>query len=184
MIRDWRSAIGDATDGGAGVMGTRRQFLKELTATAAAAGAAMGTTAAGAAHEKDKPRRDESDLPMTLTVGHVRRADRLTLAVKTDLGVLDVHGAAETLNYDVPHTVDEMLREGGGQLVATVVSKARSTQWARRHFIPEDQAEFGPPIQHPEKIICVGLNYRKHIAEVNQTVPSAPLLFNKYNNAL
>jgi 2-keto-4-pentenoate hydratase/2-oxohepta-3-ene-1,7-dioic acid hydratase in catechol pathway len=144
----------------------------------------MGTTAARAAHEKDKPRRDESDLPMNFTVGHVRRADRLTLAVKTELGVLDVHGAAETLDYDVPHTVDELLREGGGQLVATVVAKARSTQWARRYFIPEEQVEFGPPLQHPEKIICVGLNYRKHIAEVNQTVPSAPLLFNKYNNAL
>jgi 2-keto-4-pentenoate hydratase/2-oxohepta-3-ene-1,7-dioic acid hydratase in catechol pathway len=164
--------------------GARRRFLKGagVAALAAAGGAASG--AAQAAHEKDKPRKEDADLPLKLTVGHIKRGDNLTLAVKTDLGVLDVHGAAETLNYDVPHSVDEMLREGGGQLVNTVMLKAKGAQWARRHFIPEADAEFGPPVLHPEKIICVGLNYRKHAAETNQPVPSTPLLFNKYNNTL
>jgi 2-keto-4-pentenoate hydratase/2-oxohepta-3-ene-1,7-dioic acid hydratase in catechol pathway len=162
----------------------RREFLKSAGAGAAFLAGASTSGAARAAHEKDKPHREESDLPMKLAVGHIRRADRLVLAVRTDLGVLDVPGAAETLNYDVPHTVDELLREGGGQLISTVIAKARNAQWARRHFIAEDEVEFGPPIQHPEKVICVGLNYRKHAAEINQPVPSAPLLFNKYNNAL
>ncbi len=164
---------------------SRRRFLR-----GAAVGAAVATTSVGAggtaraAHEKDKPRSDDADLPLNLTVGHIRRHGALALAVKTDIGVLDVHGAAETLNYDVPHTVDEMLREGGGQLVSTVVAKARAAQWTRRHFFAEDQVEFGPPVQHPEKIVCVGLNYRKHVAEVGAKLPDTPLLFNKYNNAL
>jgi 2-keto-4-pentenoate hydratase/2-oxohepta-3-ene-1,7-dioic acid hydratase in catechol pathway len=164
---------------------SRRKFLHEIGLTAAAAAvSAASTGAAHAAHEKDKPRTDDADLPLRLTVGHIRRGGRLTLAVKTDLGVLDVHGAAETLNFDVPHSVDEMLREGGGQLVTTVLLKARGAQWARRHFIPEDQVEFGPPVLHPEKIICVGLNYRKHAAETGAQVPSTPMVFNKYNNTL
>ncbi len=36
----------------------------------------------------------------------------------------------------------------------------------------------------PEKILMVGYNYRKHIAEVKAEVPTEPVLFNKYNNAL
>lgn len=164
---------------------SRRRFLRQAAVSAAVAGAGARSGApARAAHEKDLPRRDDADLPLNLTLGHIRRRGALTIAVKTDLGVLDIHGAAETLNYDVPHSIDEMLREGGGQLVSAVVTKARAAQWARRHFIPADQVEFGPPIQHPEKIVCVGLNYRKHVAEVGAKLPDTPLLFNKYNNAL
>jgi 2-keto-4-pentenoate hydratase/2-oxohepta-3-ene-1,7-dioic acid hydratase in catechol pathway len=164
---------------------SRRRFLQDIGATAAAATVSVTSTgAARAAHEKDKPRTEDADLPSRLMVGHIRRGGNLALAVKTELGVLDVHGAAETLNYDVPHSLDEMLREGGGQLVSTVVLKARGAQWARRHFFPEDQVEFGPPVMHPEKIICVGLNYRKHAAETGAQVPATPMLFNKYNNTL
>jgi len=163
---------------------SRRKFLKGVGVAAAAATVVGTTGAARAAHEKDKPRTDEADLPVHLAVGHIKRGNRLTLAVKTDKGVLDVHGAAETLNYDVPHSVDEMLREGGGQLVNVVLLKALGAQWARRHFLPEDQVEFGPPVMHPEKIVCVGLNYRKHVAEVGAKLPDTPMLFNKYNNTL
>jgi 2-keto-4-pentenoate hydratase/2-oxohepta-3-ene-1,7-dioic acid hydratase in catechol pathway len=164
---------------------SRRKFLKGVGVAAAAATAVVGSTgAARAAHEKDKPRTDEPDLPLKLTVGHIKRGDRLTLAVKTAKGVLDVHGAAETLNYDVPHSVDEMLREGGGQLVSVVMLKALGAQWASRHFFPEDQVQFGPPVMHPEKIVCVGMNYRKHAAEMGASLPETPVLFNKYNNTL
>ena len=65
-----------------------------------------------------------------------------------------------------------MLREGGGQLVSVVLQKALSAQWASRHFFPEDQVQFGPSVMHPEKIICVGMNYRKHAAETGSRCPS------------
>lgn len=41
---------------------------------------------------------------------------------------------------------------------------------------------FGRP--YPEKIICVGLNYRSHSAEQNVEPPTHPLLFAKWPNAL
>ncbi len=34
------------------------------------------------------------------------------------------------------------------------------------------------------KIICVGLNYRAHVAEGGEVVPSAPILFGKFSNTL
>ncbi|HET7121097.1 MAG TPA: fumarylacetoacetate hydrolase family protein [Solirubrobacterales bacterium] len=41
------------------------------------------------------------------------------------------------------------------------------------------------PIPDPEKIVCIGLNYRKHAAEVGVTeLPSMPTLFAKYRNSL
>jgi 2-keto-4-pentenoate hydratase/2-oxohepta-3-ene-1,7-dioic acid hydratase in catechol pathway len=43
------------------------------------------------------------------------------------------------------------------------------------------------PIPDPEKIVCIGLNYRKHAAEVGVDVdalPEVPTIFAKYANAL
>ncbi|MFC4306995.1 fumarylacetoacetate hydrolase family protein [Cohnella boryungensis] len=44
--------------------------------------------------------------------------------------------------------------------------------------------EWGPCVPRPNKIICVGLNYRKHAEETNAPIPEYPILFNKFNNTL
>jgi 2-keto-4-pentenoate hydratase/2-oxohepta-3-ene-1,7-dioic acid hydratase in catechol pathway len=48
----------------------------------------------------------------------------------------------------------------------------------------EEEIEWGPCVTQPNKIICVGLNYRKHADETNSPYPEVPILFNKFNNAL
>ncbi len=40
------------------------------------------------------------------------------------------------------------------------------------------------PIGDPEKIVCIGLNYGKHAAEVGVEAASSPTIFAKYRNAL
>ncbi len=55
---------------------------------------------------------------------------------------------------------------------------------ARGPFISEKEAQFAPCILAPQKIIMLGFNYRKHAMEVGVPIPKAPVLFNKYNNAL
>jgi len=50
--------------------------------------------------------------------------------------------------------------------------------------LPLEGIAFAPVVPDPDKIICVGLNYRQHAAETGMPIPPAPLLFNKYNNAL
>lgn len=37
----------------------------------------------------------------------------------------------------------------------------------------------GPPIGRPGKIVCVGLNYRDHVAETGQAMPAEPMVFMK-----
>ena len=41
-----------------------------------------------------------------------------------------------------------------------------------------------PPIPDPEKIICIGLNYAKHAEEGRQDLPTTPIMFGKWRNAL
>jgi 2-keto-4-pentenoate hydratase/2-oxohepta-3-ene-1,7-dioic acid hydratase in catechol pathway len=39
--------------------------------------------------------------------------------------------------------------------------------------------EFLPPLERPGKIVCVGLNYRSHLAEIGEPIPRYPILFDK-----
>ena len=40
------------------------------------------------------------------------------------------------------------------------------------------------PIERPQKIVCIGLNYRDHAEEQGTELPAAPLLFAKWPNTL
>jgi 2-keto-4-pentenoate hydratase/2-oxohepta-3-ene-1,7-dioic acid hydratase in catechol pathway len=42
----------------------------------------------------------------------------------------------------------------------------------------------GPPIPDPEKILCMGLNYRDHAEEAQLPLPEVPLFFAKFRNSL
>lgn len=42
----------------------------------------------------------------------------------------------------------------------------------------------GPPITDPDKIICLGANYRDHAAEAGMDLPEVPMLFAKFRNSL
>jgi 2-keto-4-pentenoate hydratase/2-oxohepta-3-ene-1,7-dioic acid hydratase in catechol pathway len=40
------------------------------------------------------------------------------------------------------------------------------------------------PVPDPQKIICIGLNYRDHAEETGQEIPQAPMWFAKFQNSL
>ena len=49
---------------------------------------------------------------------------------------------------------------------------------------PANVASLLPPIPDPDKIVCIGLNYRSHAAEAGIDPPSEPTFFAKFRNAL
>lgn len=50
--------------------------------------------------------------------------------------------------------------------------------------LKEERIEFGPVVTRPSKIICVGVNYLDHVKEMGHDVPTLPVLFSKFPNAL
>jgi acylpyruvate hydrolase len=50
--------------------------------------------------------------------------------------------------------------------------------------VPAAEADFAPLVIQPGKIICVGLNYRAHIAETGRELPEYPTLFAKFADTL
>src|SRR5215212_7666179 len=53
-----------------------------------------------------------------------------------------------------------------------------------RGGMPLGEVTLDVPVPDPEKIVCIGLNYRSHAAEAGQEPPPAPTFFAKFANAL
>ena len=81
-----------------------------------------------------------------------------------------------------PTTMDDLI-QGRGDVSALAKLFARS-KGGKGLFVATDAAKFGPCVMAPEKIICIGLNYRSHVAEAGEKLPPVPILFNKFNSAL
>jgi acylpyruvate hydrolase len=50
--------------------------------------------------------------------------------------------------------------------------------------IPLEGADLAPVVPNPDKIICVGINYADHIAEMGHDMPDSPTYFAKFQRAL
>ena len=106
------------------------------------------------------------------------------LGVKTEKGILDVVEAAKILNLPAPHTIDDLLQNEDGPRLNALVDAAAKSPGARKAFLKEESIEYGPVVTRPEKIVCVGLNYRQHAVEIGAPIPKQPVLFNKFNTTL
>jgi acylpyruvate hydrolase len=49
---------------------------------------------------------------------------------------------------------------------------------------PYSEVRLLPPVPDPQKIICLGLNYRDHAEEAGRDIPEHPLWFAKFSNSL
>jgi 2-keto-4-pentenoate hydratase/2-oxohepta-3-ene-1,7-dioic acid hydratase in catechol pathway len=76
------------------------------------------------------------------------------------------------------------LLQKGQQELNNVLAWANQQLAAGHDLIPLESLEFGPPVPDPDKIICLGINYREHAAEANVEVPPVPTFFAKFRNSL
>lgn len=81
---------------------------------------------------------------------------------------------------------DEAVELGAGD-VGEVLRRDDWRTWAaaqdgaRR---PVDGLDYAPLVTNPDKVVCVGLNYRNHILEMGRELPEHPTLFAKFRSAL
>lgn len=71
--------------------------------------------------------------------------------------------------------VEEILSSGRLDLAGSLDELGR---------LPLDSVEWAPLVSQPNKIICVGLNYRDHVEEMGRDLPNAPTYFSKFSGSL
>jgi 2-keto-4-pentenoate hydratase/2-oxohepta-3-ene-1,7-dioic acid hydratase in catechol pathway len=104
--------------------------------------------------------------------------------------VVDAHrGVVALLHRELPATVRgilakgqpclrlmRQLRERAGEFLAA----APDVAWAK----PLNSVHLGPPVPDPDKIICIGQNYKDHCAEQGVPLPNRPIIFTKFVTSL
>jgi len=109
------------------------------------------------------------------------------LGVKTEAGIIDIPAAlsAHPADAQVPTDVMNVI-EGGAEAVAALQAYVDGLPGGEgaAYIHNEEAVQWGPCVTRPNKIICVGLNYRKHAEETHAPIPETPILFNKFNNTL
>ncbi len=67
---------------------------------------------------------------------------------------------------------------GGGTSVRELLAADRMDDLAgateNAQSIPPSEVRLLPPVPDPEKILCIGLNYRSHAEETKQEIPDVP----------
>ncbi|WP_410512254.1 fumarylacetoacetate hydrolase family protein [Paenibacillus sp. BR2-3] len=111
-----------------------------------------------------------------------RSENTVKWGVSTERGVLTIPG--QRFSIQPIHTMDfiQTLVEQRSALcdwIDTQIAEADDDC-----FLNETELVKGPCVVQPSKIVCVGLNYRKHAIESNMPVPTAPVIFSKFSNTL
>jgi 2-keto-4-pentenoate hydratase/2-oxohepta-3-ene-1,7-dioic acid hydratase in catechol pathway len=108
------------------------------------------------------------------------RNNILQLGIRTETGVIDVAQASKS-HDGIPVTMDAVIR-GGAEAKKSLQDLME--QSAANWFLDEQDLQPGPCVGAPEKLICIGLNYKRHARETGMAVPEVPVLFSKFNNTL
>jgi 2-keto-4-pentenoate hydratase/2-oxohepta-3-ene-1,7-dioic acid hydratase in catechol pathway len=77
-------------------------------------------------------------------------------------------------------TVRAVLDELDGDGLRELGARAESVE----ERVALADAQLAAPVTDPEKLICIGLNYRDHAEESGQEIPKAPMWFAKFANSL
>jgi 2-keto-4-pentenoate hydratase/2-oxohepta-3-ene-1,7-dioic acid hydratase in catechol pathway len=113
------------------------------------------------------------------------------LGVKTKKGVVDVtaelnDASTRQSNPGVPASLAAVCSGGLAvcELLEQFVKQLLASDSANRWLPDEATLTYGPCVANPGKIICIGLNYRRHVEESGMTIPTLPVLFSKFSNTI
>jgi acylpyruvate hydrolase len=102
-------------------------------------------------------------------------------------GILAGERIVPAAALDAPASARELLAaldaDGYGEL-AEQAAQTVADPSAGGESIALAQATLCAPVPDPQKIICIGLNYRDHAQETGQEIPAAPMWFAKFANSL
>lgn len=116
--------------------------------------------------------------------------DKEKLGVVTNKGILDAELAANLFhksgrNPFQPKTVMDLIKGGSkARDELEVLTKLAIAEQDESVFLNEEDIQYLPSVTNPEKILCVGLNYKNHAEGSKMDLPEKPIIFSKFNNAL
>lgn len=109
------------------------------------------------------------------------------LGVQSEKGIIAISKLAEHINCQVPQTMDKLLENSQAclqQIEDTFIEAKNLNLTIDPYTLDEKAVKLLPIMKQPEKILCVGKNYVDHVRATGGDVPTSPVFFSKFPNAL
>jgi acylpyruvate hydrolase len=97
------------------------------------------------------------------------------LGVRTDAGLVDL----SKVDKKFPTDLKELIAQGKGAMQRA----GRAANKAKPSAIVNGRVSYLTPIQNPDKIFCIGLNYKDHAAEAGLKIPTYPVVFTRFETS-
>lgn len=98
---------------------------------------------------------------------------------KIRVGVLSEDGKQVTaLDHALPNDMIELIKSNPS--AETIGNALKSAKWEPL----TNDIKLLAPVQNPEKVACIGLNYLGHCKEQNKEAPKEPMFFSKFASAI
>ncbi len=104
------------------------------------------------------------------------KGKKVEIGIKQARGIVPISELSLAKEIESVHTLIEQ-----PELLKTLKDQVNAYEGS---YLKESEITFLPAVTQPEKLICIGLNYKRHADEVKATYPEHPVLFSKFNNAL
>jgi 2-keto-4-pentenoate hydratase/2-oxohepta-3-ene-1,7-dioic acid hydratase in catechol pathway len=117
---------------------------------------------------------------LVLKLVRYRHEEREHYGVLINNKVMCLPSLAERLNEQLPRLLEDFISLGAkGVETAERLLENVAENDIEHVSSPVNEVTFLAPIFFPNKIVCLGLNYRDHISEQNATIPDEPIIFIK-----
>ncbi len=104
--------------------------------------------------------------------------------VLVDDRVIDAEGLAAGLGRDRSDLASTKRVLAAGPELWSALDRAAREAAGRGEGTALGALVLRAPVEDPDKIVCLGLNYRDHAEESNMALPATPMLFAKFRNSL
>lgn len=118
-----------------------------------------------------------------MKLAHYIKNGETKIAIAKNGLLFDVREASERLSLQIRKdllTIDQLLSAGAIGSLQQVEEKVTGASPG----VPVGSVRLLSPIQNPEKILLIAVNYRSHSREQNVEPPTEPYVFAKFRNAL
>ncbi len=109
---------------------------------------------------------------------YYKQGDKLLPGIVTDEGIIGLNSFSIAFGQKQYSNLSLTLKD------LEQIKGSEQILLDKTNVMREGDLVIGPCVPFPPKIICIGLNYRKHAIESGMQIPAVPVVFTKYSNTL
>lgn len=116
-----------------------------------------------------------------MKLASLRVRNHSELAVLTEEGMVPLHSLKLNGAENVKINLTKLMKN---RFLVDHIDEVICEMAGKLPTLDPGDYKFESAVGKPEKIVCLGHNYRSHVKELNEELPEYPIIFSKFNNTL